>query len=70
VKYALAVVNYSSGGGPTRLSVELQNFNLSGSRFNVTEVFNGTYVGMYGDSDKFVIHINPSSVWFAIATKM
>lgn len=70
INYALAVVNYASGGGPSRVAIELQNFGLVSGKYNVIEVFDGQTVGTFAFSDKFFLTINPSGVFFAVAKKV
>ncbi|KAK7503869.1 hypothetical protein BaRGS_00004992 [Batillaria attramentaria] len=69
--YAIALVNYGSGGGPARLEVSLSNFAINGSgSYNVTEAFDGTSIGVLKPNDKFDVRVNPSGVFLAIAVKM
>ena len=68
--FAIAVVNYGGGGGPVRIQVSLSNFGLNGSKYNVTEVFDGKLVGTFALDDKMTLLINPSGVFFAVAQKL
>ncbi|XP_076446682.1 alpha-N-acetylgalactosaminidase-like [Babylonia areolata] len=65
--FAIAVVNYSQGGGPNRVQLSLASFGLKGSKYNVTEVFDGKSVGVFSLTDKMTISVNPSGVFFAVA---
>ena len=68
--FAIAVVNYGKGGGPERIQVSLNNFGLNGSKYNVTEVFDGKPMGTFTLQDKITLLINPSGVFFAVAQKL
>ncbi|KAL8617053.1 hypothetical protein ACOMHN_014224 [Nucella lapillus] len=65
--FAVAVVNYSQGGGPRRIKLSLSNFGLTGSKYNVTEVFDGKPVGVFSVKDTMTLKVNPIGVFFAVA---
>ena len=65
--YALALVNMGNAT-PTKISVILSDFGLPGiSGYNVTEVFDGTYLGLFKLSSKLEVYVNPTGVFFAQA---
>ncbi|KAK7097148.1 alpha-N-acetylgalactosaminidase-like [Littorina saxatilis] len=68
--FAIAVVNYGDAGGPVRLEVTLENFGLDGTKFNVTEVFDNKFVGVFTLKDTMTLLINPTDVFFAVAKKL
>lgn len=53
---------------PTKVSVVLSDLNMNAiSGYNVTEVFDGTYLGQFKPSTKLVVTVNPTGVFFAQA---
>ncbi|KAK7503870.1 hypothetical protein BaRGS_00004993 [Batillaria attramentaria] len=69
--YAIALVNYGTAGGPTRMEVTLSNFGLdSPNGYNVTDAFDGTSVGVLKPEDNFVVYVKPSGVFFAVGIKL
>lgn len=65
---AFALLNLNTAT-PTRVSVVLSDLGLlNGSGYNVTEVFDGTYIGLFKPSAKLTVSVNPSGVFFGKAT--
>ena len=49
-----------------QLSLSCQTLGMVGAGgYNVTEIFDGRYVGMFKSSDNINITVNPSGVFFA-----
>jgi len=66
--YAFALVNMGNAT-PTKVSVVLSDLGLQGiSGYNVTEVFDGKYLGLFKPSSKLEVDVNPTGVFFAQAT--
>ncbi|XP_062610228.1 alpha-N-acetylgalactosaminidase-like [Saccostrea cucullata] len=65
---AFAILYTGSGGTPEKLSVECQTVGMIGpGAYNVTEVFDGRFIGMFKPMDKINVTVNPSGVFFAKA---
>lgn len=56
---------------PIRYTTTLKNLGLTNEKgYNVTEVFHSMYVGMYRPTDKLVVDVNPTGVFFGKATAL
>ena len=67
---AFAVVNLGDAM-PQRVSIRLDHLGLeSAAGYNVTEVFNGTFVGTFKPPNVIAIRVNPSGVFFGKATAL
>jgi Alpha galactosidase A C-terminal beta sandwich domain len=65
--FAFAFLNLGTAV-PTTVSAILSDFGLHNqSGYNVTEVFDGTYVGLFKPSSPLTVKVNPSGVFFAKA---
>lgn len=65
---AFAVLYTGSYGTPEKLSLKCETLGMVGSGgYNVTEVFDGRYVGMFKSTDNINITVNPSGVFLGKA---
>ena len=56
---------------PSKVSVELSSLALNNTNgYNITEVFDGTYMGTYKPSSQFSTLVNPNGVFFGIAVAL
>ena len=61
--FALALLYENVSGGPSKLSVKLQDLGMTGSAaYNLTEVFSGDYMGFYKPWYTLNCEINPTGV--------
>jgi len=66
--YAFALLNFANDM-PQKVTVQFSTgLLMSGAgAYNVTEVFDGTYVGLYKPSSSFSVMVNPNGVFFGKA---
>jgi Alpha galactosidase A C-terminal beta sandwich domain len=65
--YAFAFVNLGTAT-PTTVSALLTDFGLRNpAGYNVTEVFDGTFIGVLKPDSRLKISVNPSGVFFGRA---
>jgi len=65
--HAFAVVNLGVAV-PKKVTLRLSHIGLeSESGYNVTEVFDGKFVGVYKPDSVFSLRVNPSGVFFGKA---
>lgn len=65
--FAVAFINYGTGGGPLEVSMPLSKLGLTAIfGYNVTEAFMNQPVGMLKPSDSLKITVDPSGVWLGI----
>ncbi|KAK3593552.1 hypothetical protein CHS0354_018637 [Potamilus streckersoni] len=66
---AYAVLNLSSGGGPTKIDLPFETLGLTEKEgYNVTEVFSGKYLGVFSANSVQTIWVNPSGVYLGFAS--
>ena len=66
---ALAIINKYHSAYPVVVKLTLKDCGFDNPYgYNFTEVFDGTFVGMYKPSDLFVSYINPSGIQLYRAT--
>jgi len=66
--YAFGVINFGNDM-PTTVTVQLasQLGFISASGYNVTEVFDGQFIGTFKPSSNFTVSVNPNGVFFGKA---
>lgn len=65
--FAFALLNLGTAT-PTIVKLQLSDLGFtSATGYNITEVFDGTYVGMFKPSSELTVSVNPSGVYFAQA---
>lgn len=65
---AAFAVLYMGVGVPSRVTLIFGNMGLdNASGYNVTEVFDNKYIGIFKPSDKLTVSVNPSGVFFGKA---
>ena len=66
---AIVFVYLGNGGGPTKMGSPLTKLGLNnGKGYNVTETFDGKYLGTYYPKDSINCLVNPTGVFMATAT--
>jgi len=66
---AVAVLNRSSFSGPRAFNFSLAELvpNPSVSRYRVTEVFEGRFIGIFKPKHRIAVRVNPTGVSFVTA---
>ena len=68
---AVVFVNLGDGGSPVRMSTPLTKLGLNNKNgYNITETFDGIYMGKYHPMDNFICNVNPNGVFMIIATPL
>jgi alpha-N-acetylgalactosaminidase len=65
--FAFAILNFGIAT-PSSVTVSFVDIGLnSASGYNVTEVFDNKYIGVFKSSQQLTVSVNPSGVFFAKA---
>jgi hypothetical protein len=66
--FAFAFLNTNYEGVPRKVSITFAAMGFTNAAgYNVTEVFDGTYIGMFKPSDSFSAWVNPSGIFLGKA---
>ncbi|KAL4230660.1 hypothetical protein ACF0H5_011036 [Mactra antiquata] len=66
---AFVFLNLGTAGGPYEVTYKLSKLGaISPAGYNVTEVFNGNFIGMFKSQDYLNVTVDPSGVFFGVAT--
>ncbi|XP_013416361.1 alpha-N-acetylgalactosaminidase-like isoform X1 [Lingula anatina] len=66
--YAFTIVNYGVYGTPAKLNYKLSDMGISGSKsYLITEVFDGSKIGVHTTSDVVTYSVNPTGVFMGKA---
>ena len=69
--FALALLYMNVSGGPSKVSIKLQDLGLTtAGAYNLTEVFDGTFLGQYKPWYYLDCEVNPTGVLFILATAL
>ena len=64
---AVTFLNMNNFGNGTPLSIDANSIGMTSSNgYNVTEVFEGKFLGVYKPDSKLNIHVYPMSVYMII----
>lgn len=65
------VVHHSGTAVPVRFSIGLTRLGLSSQKaYNITEVFDGGYIGTFKATDTLTVNVNPTGVFFGKAVPL
>lgn len=68
---AVVYLNLNNGGGPSKVAYSLAKLGLIHDKgYNITETFEGKYLGQYKPSDYFSCLVDPSGVYMITATAL
>lgn len=66
--FAIAAVYLKQTGHPVKTSFRLKDIGLSHPKgYNLTEVFDGSHLGLFKPSENFTCYVNPSGIVLARA---
>ncbi|XP_045204379.2 alpha-N-acetylgalactosaminidase-like [Mercenaria mercenaria] len=66
--YAIVILNLRKGGGPSAVNFTLTDLDIYNSDgYNLTETFDGKYLGIYKSNATFKCKVNPSGVYMITA---